>query len=54
MKQLAKVVREECQFNLVFMNVVEDADVFADDGDRFVLRGFIDDVRIFHENKIIV
>jgi hypothetical protein len=54
LKQLAQVVREERQFNLVFMNVVKDADVFAYYGNRFVLNGFINDVRVFNENEVAV
>ena len=53
-KQFAQVVCEERQFNLVFMNVMKDADVFAYNGNRFALNRFINDVRVFDEDEIIV
>jgi hypothetical protein len=36
------------------MNVVKDADVFAYNGNRFVLNCFTNGVRVFYENEIIV
>jgi len=36
------------------MNVVKDADVFAYNGNRFVLNRFVNGVRVFDEYEIIV
>lgn len=54
LKQLTNVVCEQRQFNLVFVNVVKYGYVFANDGNCFVLHRFIDELRVFDENEIIV
>ena len=54
LKQLAKVVCEQRQFNLIFMNVVKYGYVFANYGNCFILHCFIDALRVFDEYKIIV
>ena len=54
LKQLAKVVCEQRQFNLVLVYVVKNGDVFANNGDCLILRGFIDELRVFDKNEIIV
>jgi hypothetical protein len=53
-QQLANIVCEERQFNLILVYVVKNGYVFANDGNYFVLHGFIDELRVFHENEIIV
>jgi hypothetical protein len=54
LKQLAKVVCEQRQFNLVFVNVVKYGYVFANNGNCSVLHCFIDELRVFDENEIII
>ena len=54
MKQMAQVVCKKCKFNLVFMNIVKYADVFAYDGNGFILNGFTYELRVFYENEITV
>ena len=53
-KQLAQVVCKERQLNFVFVHVVEDADVLANDGDRAVLHGFAEELRALHVNEVVV
>jgi hypothetical protein len=54
MQQLTEVVGEESQLNLVFMYVVKNADVFANDGNGLILHGFIEELRVFYINEVVV
>ena len=54
LEQLANVVCEERQFNLVLVYVVKNCYVFANNGNRLVLQGFVDEPRIFDENEVVV
>ena len=54
LKQLAKVVCEQRQFNFIIVYVMKNGYVFANNGNRFILQCFIDEIRIFDKNEIIV
>ena len=54
LEQLAKVVCEQRQFNFVLVHVVKNGYVFANDGNRLVLQGFVDEPRVFNENEVVV
>jgi len=54
LKHLAQIVCEQRQFNLILVYVVKNAYVFANNGNRLILHGFIDELRVFDKNEIVV
>jgi len=53
-QQFANVVREQSQFNFVFVHVVEDANVLANYCNGAILGGFIEQVRVFDVAEVVV
>jgi hypothetical protein len=53
-KHFANIICKQCQLNFVFVHIVEYADVLANDGNRAILHGFIEEPRVFNVNEVVI